>query len=75
MAGKINSNPVQQQINEETADLYAITYLEDYLDCVENMPDEIQRNVSRMNEFDIDYSGELLLLITVWILCLRNLFN
>lgn len=38
--------------------LYSATYIENYLDYVENLPDELQRYVSRMRELDLTYNGE-----------------
>ncbi|XP_021954820.1 inhibitor of growth protein 2 isoform X2 [Folsomia candida] len=44
-------------MNQQAMDsLYSATYMEDYLDCVENLPDDIQRNMSRMRDLDIQYS-------------------
>ncbi len=37
--------------------LYSATFVEDYLDCVENLPNDLQRHLSRLREFDlIQYS-------------------
>lgn len=38
--------------------LYSATYVENYLDCVENLPDDLQRHLSRMRELDISYQGK-----------------
>lgn len=35
--------------------LYSATYVEDYLDCVENMPDDLQRSLSQIRELDVRY--------------------
>ncbi|VEN59115.1 unnamed protein product [Callosobruchus maculatus] len=35
--------------------VYSATYVENYLDCVENLPDELQRLISRMRELDVNY--------------------
>ncbi|XP_060531142.1 inhibitor of growth protein 1 isoform X2 [Cylas formicarius] len=35
--------------------VYSATYVENYLDCVENFPDELQRLISRMRELDVYY--------------------
>ncbi|KAF7992334.1 hypothetical protein HCN44_001659 [Aphidius gifuensis] len=32
--------------------LYSATFIENYLDCVENLPNDIQRHVSRLRELD-----------------------
>jgi len=37
--------------------LYSATYVENYLDCVENLPDDLQRHLSRMRELDVTYQG------------------
>lgn len=39
--------------------VYSATYVENYLDCVENLPDELQRLISRMRELDVCYLGKL----------------
>lgn len=44
------------QVNMEA--LYSATYVENYLDCVENFPNELQRLISRMRELDVYYLGE-----------------
>lgn len=47
-------------MNQQAMDsLYSATYMEDYLDCVENLPDDIQRNMSRMRDLDIQYSSKI----------------
>jgi hypothetical protein len=40
--------------------LYSATYVENYLDCVENLPDDLQRHLSRMRELDVTYQGTCL---------------
>ena len=35
--------------------LYAGSYLENYLDCVENLPGELQREISQLRELDVTY--------------------
>lgn len=37
--------------------LYSATYVENYLDCTENLPDELQRHLSRMRELDVEYQS------------------
>ncbi|KAG8230890.1 hypothetical protein J437_LFUL002921 [Ladona fulva] len=39
--------------------LYSATYVENYLDCVENLPDDLQRHLSRMRELDVSYQAYL----------------
>lgn len=41
--------------------LYSATYVENYLDCVENLPDDLQRHLSRMRELDVTYQGTYLI--------------
>lgn len=38
--------------------LCSATYVENYLDCVENLPDDLQRLLSRMRELDVTYRGK-----------------
>ena len=40
--------------------LYSATFVEDYLDYVENVPDDLQRQHSRMRELDMSQHQELL---------------
>ena len=37
--------------------LCSATYLENYLDCMENLPDDIQRIVSQLRELDSVSTG------------------
>lgn len=37
--------------------VYSATYVENYLDCVENLPNDLQRLISRMRELDVIYIG------------------
>ncbi|XP_015589930.1 inhibitor of growth protein 1 [Cephus cinctus] len=40
-------------LNQAVVDaLYSATYIENYLDCVENLPNDLQRKVSRLRELD-----------------------
>lgn len=39
--------------------LYSATYVENYLDSVENLPDDAQKFFSRIRELDIQYRSEL----------------
>lgn len=34
-----------------------VSYVEDYLECVESLPLDIQRNVSLLREIDAKYQG------------------
>lgn len=38
--------------------LYSATYVENYLDSVDNLPDDVQRFLSRIREIDLQYNGE-----------------
>ncbi|CAH1401017.1 unnamed protein product [Nezara viridula] len=43
-------------LNQNTVDaLRSASYVENYLDCVENLPEDIQRYLSRLHELDITY--------------------
>lgn len=35
--------------------VYSATYVENYLDCMENLPNDLQRLISRMRELDVNY--------------------
>ena len=47
----LNSIKMQNQAAVEA--LYSATFVEDYLDCVENLPNDLQRHLSRLREFDL----------------------
>ena len=38
--------------------LCSATYLENYLSCMENLPDDLQRVVSQLRELDVVMNGE-----------------
>lgn len=40
-----------------TEALLSATYVDNYLDCVENLPNDLQRHLSRMRELDVTYRG------------------
>ncbi|XP_059482667.1 inhibitor of growth protein 1 isoform X2 [Neocloeon triangulifer] len=45
-------------LNQAAAEaLYSATYVENYLDCLENLPDDLQRQLSRLRELDALYQG------------------
>ena len=49
--------------------LYSATFVEDYLDCVENLPNDLQRHLSRLREFDLtQYSVS----IPFWSISIKN---
>lgn len=39
--------------------IYSATYLENYLDSVENLPNDLQRHISRMRQLDVDFQAIL----------------
>lgn len=39
--------------------LCSASYVEDYFDCVENMPDDLQRYITQMREYDVKYQDVL----------------
>lgn len=41
-----------------TEALLSAAYVENYLDCVENLPNDLQRHLSRMRELDVTYRGK-----------------
>lgn len=45
--------------------LHLVNYVEDYLDSIESMPFDLQRNVSLMREIDAKYQGKCFLYICV----------
>lgn len=43
----------RKMMNQATAELYYTTnYVEDYFDCIESLPNDLQRNVSQIREVD-----------------------
>lgn len=42
-----------------------VSYVEDYLECVESLPLDIQRNVSLLREIDAKYQGDLFLHVSL----------
>lgn len=45
--------------------LHLVNYVEDYLDSIESMPFDLQRNVSLMREIDAKYQGKCFLCVSV----------
>lgn len=39
--------------------MYSATYVENYLDSVENLPNDVQRYLTRIREIDLQCRGEL----------------
>ena len=54
-------NLVVKMLNNQVAveAIYSATYLENYLDSVENLPNDLQRHISRMRQLDVDFQGNL----------------
>ncbi|XP_041983027.1 inhibitor of growth protein 1-like isoform X2 [Aricia agestis] len=45
-----------KMLNQSSTEaLLSATYVENYLDCVENLPNDLQRHLSRMRELDVTY--------------------
>lgn len=38
--------------------VYSATYVENYLESVENLPDDVQKYLSRIREIDVQYRGK-----------------
>lgn len=41
-----------------TEALLSAAYVENYLDIVDNLPNDLQRHLSRMRELDVTYRGK-----------------
>lgn len=71
----------KKMINQVAEALYSATYVENYLDYVENLPNDVQRHLSRIREIDVEYRGEFYfpntnassssvgIIFLIWILC------
>lgn len=46
-------------LNHSDDSIYIATYVQNYLDSIENLPDDVSRQLSRMRELDITYQGRL----------------
>jgi len=54
------SDPVEKMLNQAALEaLYSATYVDNFLDTVENLPDEVQREISTMRELDVRYQALL----------------
>lgn len=42
--------------------LYSATYVENYLDSVENLPDDAQKHLSRIREIDCSFIGNFIII-------------
>lgn len=40
--------------------LYSATYVDNYIDSVENLPDDVQRHLSRIRDIDVQYRSKYL---------------
>lgn len=40
--------------------IYSATYVDNYIDSVENLPDDVQRHLSRIRDIDVQYRGKVL---------------
>lgn len=56
-------------LNHSDDSIYIATYVQNYLDSIENLPDDVSRQLSRMRELDITYQGRLPIGLII-ILCL-----
>lgn len=50
------TNEMMNQVAVEAN--YSAVYVENYLDSVENMPNDVQRYMTRIREIDLQYRGE-----------------
>lgn len=39
--------------------VYSATYVDNYIDSCENLPDDVQRHLSRIRDIDVKYRGKL----------------
>ncbi|XP_066937739.1 inhibitor of growth protein 1-like isoform X2 [Macrobrachium rosenbergii] len=57
---RVMSDPVEKMLNQAALEaLYSATYVDNFLDTVENLPDEVQREISSMRELDVRYQALL----------------
>jgi len=47
-------------IASESEAINSATYVDNYLDSVENLPDDVQRQLSRIRDIDVQYRGKLI---------------
>lgn len=52
----IDSNKMINQAALEA--MYSGIYIEDYMDFIDNVPDDIQRNITQLRELDVRYQGK-----------------
>lgn len=46
-------------IASESEAINSATYVDNYLDSVENLPDDVQRQLSRIRDIDVQYRGNI----------------
>lgn len=51
-----------------TEAIFSAKYVENYLDAVENLPDEIQRLITRIRELDVKHRSKYCICITLKLL-------
>jgi hypothetical protein len=49
---------LRAQFENKVEALYSATYVENYLDSVENLPDDIQKFMSKLREIDARATGQ-----------------
>lgn len=49
--------------------MYSATYVENYLDSVDNLPNDVQRFLTRIREIDLQYQGKTVLFTHIAHLC------
>lgn len=52
-------SPVGSSLSEPK--MYSATYVENYLDSVDNLPNDVQRFLTRIREIDLQYQGKTVL--------------
>lgn len=52
--------------------IYSATYLENYLDSVENLPNDLQRHISRMRQLDVDFQGRPAIVVSYLIVSISR---
>lgn len=46
-------------IATESEAINSATYVDNYIDSVENLPDDVQRQLSRIRDIDVQYRGKI----------------
>ncbi|KFM81443.1 Inhibitor of growth protein 1, partial [Stegodyphus mimosarum] len=56
MFGNQKSDVDNKMLNQAALEaMHSAVYIEDYMDFVENVPDDIQRNITLLRELDLRY--------------------